>query len=411
MALRRNCGSGGENLVSEAEAATLGDHATGRSVLMITSGIHLTNDACFALLYPLLPFISDDLGLSYAQIGLMKAVFSGASSVLQIPAGAVGSRYGEMLVLLVGNAWVGLGLVLMALTGSFLALLLAAALGGIGGNAQHPLGSSIVSQAVPARQMATALGTLNFSGDVGKLIGPFVAGIVATQFGWRIALGSVGAFTVLFSLALLLRGRSNGQHRERRNIADEANQRLPFRPGFQNVVLAGALDTATRGASLTFLSFVLVNKGFSAAAVSALFAVIFAGGAAGKFLCGWMTDRWGALPVIVLTESVTAAALIVIYRGPVWSTIPLVAVLGFMLNGTSSALNVSVAQFVPSTERARGYGVYFTAALVSSAISPLAFGVLGDAAGLGVVFAGIALMTVAVIPAVFPVRNGLDPVR
>src|SRR5690606_21311427 len=201
---------------------------------------------------------------------------------------AVGSRYGEMLVLLVGNAWVGLGLVLMALTGSFLALLLAAALGGIGGNAQHPLGSSIVSQAVPARQMATALGTLNFSGDVGKLIGPFVAGIVATQFGWRIALGSVGAFTVLFSLALLLRGRSNGQHRERRNIADEANQRLPFRPGFQNVVLAGALDTATRGASLTFLSFVLVNKGFSAAAVSALFAVIFAGGAAGKFLCGWM---------------------------------------------------------------------------------------------------------------------------
>ncbi|MCC6935822.1 MAG: MFS transporter [Thermomicrobiales bacterium] len=397
--------------MSEAEAATPGDHATGRSVLMITSGIHLTNDACFALLYPLLPFISDDLGLSYAQIGLMKAVFSGASSVLQIPAGAVGSRYGEMLVLLVGNAWVGLGLVLMALTGSFLALLLAAALGGIGGNAQHPLGSSIVSQAVPARQMATALGTLNFSGDVGKLIGPFVAGIVATQFGWRIALGSVGAFTVLFSLALLLRARSNGQHRERRIVSDEAKQRLPFRPGFQNVVLAGALDTATRGASLTFLSFVLVNKGFSAAAVSALFAVIFAGGAAGKFLCGWMTDRWGALPVIVLTESVTAAALIVIYRGPVWSTIPLVAVLGFMLNGTSSALNVSVAQFVPSTERARGYGVYFTAALVSSAISPLAFGVLGDAAGLGVVFAGIALMTVAVIPAVFPVRNGLDPVR
>jgi len=206
--------------VSEAEAASLGDRASGRSVLMITSGIHLTNDACFALLYPLLPFISDDLGLSYAQVGLMKAVFSGASSVLQIPAGAVGSRYGEMLVLLVGNAWVGLGLILMALTGSFVALLIAAALGGVGGNAQHPLASSLVSRAVPVRQMATALGTLNFSGDVGKLIGPFVAGIVATQFGWRIALGSVGAFTVLFSLALLLRGRTNGLQRARRRVRD-----------------------------------------------------------------------------------------------------------------------------------------------------------------------------------------------
>ncbi|MCO5175466.1 MAG: MFS transporter [Thermomicrobiales bacterium] len=396
--------------MSEAEAASLSDRTRGRSALMVTSGIHLTNDACFALLYPLLPFISDDLGLSYAQVGLMKAVFSGASSVLQIPAGAVGSRYGEMFVLLLGNAWVGLGLILMALTGGFLTLLVAAGLGGIGGNAQHPLASSLVSRAVPPRQMATALGTLNFSGDVGKLIGPFVAGIVATQFGWRIALGSVGAFTVLFSLALLLRGRTNGQQRERRKTTGEAEIRSPFKRGFTNVVVAGALDTATRGAALTFLSFVLVNKGFSAAAVSALFAVIFAGGAAGKFLCGWMTDRWGALTVIVLTESVTAVALIAIYRGPVWSTIPLVAILGFMLNGTSSALNVSVAQFVPSTERARGYGVYFTAALVSSSVSPLAFGVLGDAAGLGVVFAGIALMTIAVIPAVLPVRNGLDPV-
>lgn len=396
--------------MSEAEAASLGDRASGRSVLMITSGIHLTNDACFALLYPLLPFISDDLGLSYAQVGLMKAVFSGASSVLQIPAGAVGSRYGEMLVLLVGNAWVGLGLILMALTGSFVALLIAAALGGVGGNAQHPLASSLVSRAVPVRQMATALGTLNFSGDVGKLIGPFVAGIVATQFGWRIALGSVGAFTVLFSLALLLRGRTNGLQRARRRVPGESEIRSPFQRGFTNVVVAGALDTATRGAALTFLSFVLVNKGFSAAAVSALFAVIFAGGAAGKFLCGWMTDRWGALTVIVLTESITAVALIAIYRGPVWSTIPLVAILGFMLNGTSSALNVSVAQFVPSTERARGYGVYFTAALVSSSVSPLAFGVLGDIAGLGVVFTGIALMTIAVIPAILPVRNDLDPV-
>src|SRR3982751_5020603 len=95
----------------------------GRSVLLASSAIHLTNDACFAILYPLLPFIARDLGLSYAQVGLLKATFSGASSVLQIPAGAVGARYGEMLVLLLGNAWVGLGLVAMALTGSFVLLL------------------------------------------------------------------------------------------------------------------------------------------------------------------------------------------------------------------------------------------------------------------------------------------------
>ena len=57
---------------------------------------------------------------------MLKATFSGASSVLQVPAGIVGARYGEMLVLLLGNLWVGLGLVGMALTGTFLLLLGAA---------------------------------------------------------------------------------------------------------------------------------------------------------------------------------------------------------------------------------------------------------------------------------------------
>lgn len=396
---------------TDSEVTPTLTRASGRPVLLVTSVVHVANDACFALLYPLLPFISNDLGLSYAQVGLLKATFSGASSVFQIPAGVAGARYGEMLVLLLGNAWVGFGLVLMALTGSFLLLLAAAGLGGIGGNAQHPLAASLVSRSVPQRQMATAMGTLNFSGDLGKLAGPFVAGIVATQFGWRAALGGVGAFTALLSLGLLVRHRAGerGGGPRRGSISDGGD--ASYSPGFRYVLAGGALDTATRGASLTFLPFVLVDKGFSAAGVSALFGVIFAAGAAGKFICGWMTDRWGALPVIVLTELVTAFALVAIYLGPAWASILLVALLGFMLNGTSSALSVSVAQFVPAAARARGYGTYFTAALVSSAVAPLAYGVLGDAAGLAVVFVVMALMTVAVIPAVMPVRHALDPDR
>lgn len=399
--------------MSQATEIELGANearAAGRSVLLMASAVHITNDACFALLYPLLPFISDDLGLSYAQVGLLKATFSGASSIFQIPVGAVGARYGEMLVLLIGNAWVGLGLVLMALTGSFVLLLAAAGLGGIGGNAQHPLAASLVSRAVPPRQMATAMGTLNFTGDLGKLAGPFIAGIVATQYGWRAALGVVGIFTALFSLALIRRGRASDHGTQARRATVDATGTEKYSPGFNYVLVAGALDTATRGASLTFLPFVLVDKGFSAAGVSALFAVIFAAGAAGKFICGWMTDRWGALTVITITELATAMALVGIYAGPRWASIPLVAALGFMLNGTSSALSVSVAQFVPAASRAKGYGTYFTAALVSSAVAPLAFGVLGDFAGLAVVFLVMAVLTVAVIPAVLPVRRALDPV-
>lgn len=383
------------------------------SVLVTTSAVHLTNDACFALLYPLLPFMSEDLGLSYTQAGLLKATFSGASSVLQLPVGIAGARHGEMLLLLLGNTWVGLGLVGMALTGSFVLLLIAALLAGIGGNAQHPLGASIVSKDAPRERMATAMGTLNFAGDLGKLAGPFVAGIVATQLGWRAALGSVGLFTALFSLSLLVKRHGDAPRRERMTTTPhpgggtDAIGNGTISRGFSWVLLAGVLDNATRGAALTFLPFILVDKGFNAAAISALFAVIFAGGAAGKFACGWLTDRSGVIAVIVVTELATAGALLGLTWATWWLTIPLVALFGFALNGTSSALNVAVARLVPPELRGKGYGLYFTAVLVSSAGAPLAYGLLADATTITTTFVVMTVLTIIVIPAILPIRGTL----
>jgi MFS family permease len=223
-----------------------------------------------------------------------------------------------------------------------------------------------------------------------------------------VALGAVGLFTALFSVALLLgsRGRTLDGAPEPDVVAVEDGG-AAVRRGFRHVLLAGGLDNGTRGAGLTFLPFVLADKGFSAADISALFALIFAAGAAGKFACGWMTDRWGIVAVIVVTESVTAAALVAILLGPAWAAIPLAVVFGFALNGTSSALNVGVAQFVPRARRASGFGTYFTVALLSSAVAPLAYGLLGDIAGLTAVFVVMAALTLAVIPAILPVRRQL----
>jgi MFS transporter, FSR family, fosmidomycin resistance protein len=377
------------------------------SVLVTASVVHMTNDACFSLLYPLLPFIAADLGLSYTETGMLKATFSGASSVLQVPAGIGGARLGEMLVLLLGNLWVGLGLVGMALTGSFALLLLAAFLTGIGGNAQHPLAASIVSNHVRREQMATSMGTLNFAGDLGKLAGPFVAGIIAVQFGWRAAFAGVGIVTALYSLWVLLRQRAEGRRGTRpvsRRLDDDGT---PIRRGFNFVLLAGGLDNATRGAALTFLPFVLVDKGFDAAAISALYGLIFGAGAAGKFACGWLSDRRGILAVIVVTEMATAGSLLLLTWVSPWAVIPLVLIFGFALNGTSSALNVAVAQFVPAAKRARGFGIYFTAALISSAAAPLAYGVLADATNITTTFVAMAFLTLAVLPAIVPIRGAL----
>ena len=268
----------------------------GRRVLVTTSLIHLLNDACFAILYPLFPLIAADLHLSYAQVGLIKTAFSGTSSVLQLPAGVVGERFGEGLILLLGNAWVGLGLVGMALTSTYLVLLGVALAAGLGGNAQHPLASALVSRAFDGKRSATALGTLNFMGDLGKLLGPLVVGILAVRFGWRAALLGVGLVTALCSFTLLLTQRIAIPELPVPVAAREAksDEAVEVRHGFSLVLVAGGLDNATRVAALTFLPFLLTQQGASVTVLSLLFSFIFAAGAAGKFACGWLGDRFGA---------------------------------------------------------------------------------------------------------------------
>jgi fucose permease len=57
--------------------------------------MHVWSDLFFALLVPLLPFIKEDMGLSFTQVGLLRSVFSGASAILQVPAGLLAESAGE----------------------------------------------------------------------------------------------------------------------------------------------------------------------------------------------------------------------------------------------------------------------------------------------------------------------------
>src|SRR5687768_5832109 len=163
--------------------------------------MHVVNDGLFAGTYPLLPLVAAELGLSYAQVGALKTAFSGASSVLQVPAGILAERMGEQALLALGTAWVGLGLLLVALTGSYLPLLVANVAAGIGGNVQHPVASAIVSRVFDGGRRATAIGTLNFAGDVGKVLAPLVVGIAAATGGWGSGFLALGAIGAVFGIA------------------------------------------------------------------------------------------------------------------------------------------------------------------------------------------------------------------
>ena len=88
-----------------------------RAVLGTASAIHFVHDGFSDVIYVLLPLWASQFGLSYAQVGLLRTVYSGGMASFQIPAGILAERWGEARLLAAGTAVTALGFIAAGLTG------------------------------------------------------------------------------------------------------------------------------------------------------------------------------------------------------------------------------------------------------------------------------------------------------
>src|ERR1700688_5138740 len=88
---------------------TLGRHpARERRTMGVACGAHMLHDGYTDLLYVLLPLWQAEFGLGYAEVGLLRALYTGSMAGFQVPAGALAERIGGPLLLGLGTALVGL---------------------------------------------------------------------------------------------------------------------------------------------------------------------------------------------------------------------------------------------------------------------------------------------------------------
>jgi MFS transporter, FSR family, fosmidomycin resistance protein len=368
-----------------------------RRALGVACGAHVLHDGYTDLIYVMLPIWQGEFGLGFAVLGLMKTVFSGALAGFQIPSGMLGERFGVPLVLAGGTALAGIGYCLVGLSGGMLSLFLALFIGGLGASPQHPLGSSFIAQTFAGLRSRTALGTYNFSGDIGKMTLPLIASLLFLVLSWRNALLLLGAFGLLVAAVIFIIA-PRAEHAEERpgdaDMPEPAGHAHAF--GFPLLLSVGMIDNATRAAFLTFLPFVLTGKGASVQTVGLALTLVFAGGAAGKLVCTFIGNGLGTVATVWLTETLTAVGMLAILPLPLESALVILSVIGIALNGTSSVLYGSVPELVPPEKRTRAFSIFYTGAIGSGALAPTVYGFLGDAAGITVavtVAAGILLLT------------------
>ena len=148
------------------------------------------------------PFGNDRFGLSTLQIGLAASVVDAAEFAVLFPAGSLADSRGRRAVLL--PAFLGLAVVVAALglihhVAVYLVVLLALGVGSGFGGVPTP---ALLSDVVPPETRPAAIGVYRFVGDLGFVLGPFVAGRIAQGVGFEAAF-AVSAVPCLIAAVFL----------------------------------------------------------------------------------------------------------------------------------------------------------------------------------------------------------------
>jgi MFS family permease len=257
----------------------------------------------------------------------------------------------------------------------------------------------LIAQAYEGARSRAALGTYNFSGDVGKMAIPALVAALLIVMPWRSVLLIVACIGLCVAAAILIFG-------PRARVVVEHDDAQPngaatgrtFTRGFALLLAIGAIDSATRTGFLTFLPFVITGKGTPVQTVGFALTLIFAGGAAGKFICGFLGDRIGVLATVCITEGLTALGILAILPLNLGATLAVLPLIGVALNGTSSVLYGSVPELVAPRQRQRAFGIFYTVGIGSGAISPVLSGALSDAHGVPTLMAAVAALVLFTIP-------------
>jgi MFS family permease len=379
-----------------------------RRSLFAASTAHAVHDGLTDLIYVLLPIWQAQFALSYAVVGMLRASYSGVMASFQLLASRLAKRWGRERMLIGGTALAGVAYLVAGQAGGLAALLVALMLGGLGASTQHPLASSMVTDAYEAGGgVKEALSQYNFAGDIGKTLIPGLVGLLLVVASWQASVTLIGLLGLAAAALLwwLIPARSEpaaGKAKAIKAASGNGSAR-----GLRALLMTGTLDSAVRMGFLTFLPFLLKSKGAGTAGIGIALSLLFVGGAFGKLLCGYLEARIGMMKTVWITESATSLFVMLAVWLPLAGVMAMLPLLGLALNGTSSVLYGVVPELAAAGKHEQAFALFYTGTIGAGALSPVLFGGLGDAMGVPVALITLALMLLLTLPLSWQVQKAL----
>jgi MFS transporter, FSR family, fosmidomycin resistance protein len=372
-------------------------------VLALVGSGHAVSHLYLLALPPLFPLLRDDLGASYAALGLLVTVFNIATGAAQIPAGFLVDRFGARRLLLFGLAIMGTAMTALGFAPSYWLMLALIALAGIGNSVFHPADYAILTASVDRGWLGRAFAIHTFAGNLGFVLAPATMIALTAWLGWRGALSAAGlvAFVVLGAMLVwgkLLRDEARSVDGRRQSEGSSAGIGLllsgPVLLLFVFYVLAAMFTSGVHSFSVTALNGLW---GTDLALANVILSAFLSASALGILLGGLIADhtrRYALLTMAVFGAAAVLTLTVGLVPLPALAIGLLFVAIGLLQGSARTSRDMLVRKVTPPGATGRVFAFVMTGLNVGAAITPVLFGLLLDLGEPRFVFVLLALFLV-----------------
>ncbi|QTH46265.1 MFS transporter [Cohnella sp. LGH] len=358
----------------------------------------------------IMPFLSlylqQDLGLTDEhEIGVWAGIIFAANFVtsflFQPLWGKLAEKYGRKMMLLRSGFGMSIVMLLMGFATAPWHLLILRMLNGVISGFM-PAAVSLVSSSTPKERMGFAMGTLQSGGTAGAILGPFIGGLMADNFGFRPIFYITGTLLFLASVITWLL-----VHEKFDRAAAAMKEQVSVLKGFRDLMVIRQLPVLL---TVTFLiQFAMLSpmpliplyvQHLHGTSENLAFYAGFVGSVTGisNMICspvlGKLSDRIGATRILLICLAGSAVMTIPqAFADSVGMLLVFRFLLGCFMGGLIPTVNALVRQYTPDGKESRAFGFNTSALSLGNMMGPVVGGALSGWIGIEGLFilAGVLL--------------------
>lgn len=344
----------------------------------LTTG-HMVNDFYAMILPPLLPALLIAFKMNYFQVGVLSFCFYILSGILQPTIGHLADKHAiRKKLLLAGFLINGAGCVAMGLAPTYLLVLLASLLCGLGAATFHPQSTNFITRLFPHTK-GRAMGVHGWGGSIGNFLAPLVVAYLVSALGWRSGVMLL-AVPGLLIVTLLWGMLEEPQDTRTASFSKGITRQLVL------VALAFSLISMVLRGFLTFLPTFLVEQGSSLSQAGEITSMMLFVGLIAQPLGGHIYDKVGGRMIFLVCSLGTGIAMFAFTLSTGLAMIAWTVVVGFFIFALFPVSLAIGSEIAKDNRVGISVGFIFGCSSTLSAFTPILTGYMADLFGFNLAF-------------------------